>query len=235
MARRGAVIVAAGRGTRMGEDKVWLPLGDLPVVAYSVLAFAGCLARGSLVVVVSPHNLKLGRDLLSRLEVDGTVCSGGQRRQDSVQRGLEAVGDVDLVAIHDGARPLVSRTLIEACYAAAERDGAAVAAVPVRDTLKRVSADGWVGETVDRSGLWAVQTPQTFRADLIRGAYRSLDREVTDDAAAVELLGHPVRVVPGDPRNLKLTTREDLELARALLGLPGVSRRISDPPQEASS
>jgi len=219
MGRRGAVIVAAGRGTRMGEDKVWLPLGDLPVVGYCVRAFAAARSVDQIVLVVSPQNLQRGRELLSSLEVPGVACRGGERRQDSVRQGLNALGDVDLIAIHDGARPLVSTKLIEECYAVAERDGAAVAAVPLRDTVKRISGDGWVLETVDRAGLWAVQTPQVFDARLIRRAYASLQQEVTDDAAAVELLGHPVRVVHGDPRNMKLTTREDLELVRALLGL----------------
>lgn len=204
----------------MGEDKVWLPLGPLPVVAYSLMVFASCPAVGRLVLVVSRGNLERGRDLLSQLGLEGAICQGGERRQDSVQRGLDMLQDVELVAVHDGARPFVTRRLIETCYAAAARDGAAVAAIPVRDTLKRVSTEGWVEETVERSGIWAVQTPQAFRCDLIRAAYRRLDREVTDDAAAIELLGHCVRVVPGDPANVKLTTREDLEVARAL-----VSRR----------
>ncbi len=201
----------------MGEDKVWMRLGPLPVVAHSINAFAECPRVRRIVLVVSRERMEQGRDLVARLGVPAIVCEGGERRQDSVQRGLDAVAESGLVAIHDGARPLVTPALIERCYETAEQDGAAVAAVPVRDTVKRASPDGWVTETLDRSALWAVQTPQVFLVDLIRRAYQRLDREVTDDAAAVELLGHPVRVVPGDPLNLKLTTRDDLVVARALV------------------
>lgn len=215
--RRAAVIVAAGRGTRMGEDKVWLPLGGIPVVAYSLEAFAACPDVEMLVLVVGRDRLEDGRELAARLGISASVTEGGERRQDSVRRGLSLIGEAEIVAIHDGARPLVSPELIEVCYRAAERDGAAVPGIPLRDTVKRVSADGWVVETVDREGLWSVQTPQVFRAELIRRAYEALDGEVTDDAAAVEMMGHPVRVVPGDPLNVKLTTREDLEVARALV------------------
>ncbi len=215
--RRAAIVVAAGRGTRMGEDKVWLPLGGLPVVAYSLKAFAACPGVSRLVLVVGRERVERGRELVSQLGIPATVCEGGERRQDSVQNGLDALGDEEIVAIHDGARPLVTVDLIEACYRAAERDGAAIPAVAVKDTVKRATADLWVAETVDRAGLWAVQTPQVFRTALVRTAYAELDREVTDDSAAVELLGHPVRIVPGDPRNLKLTTPEDLVVARALV------------------
>ncbi len=222
--RREAIVVAAGRGTRMGEDKVWLSLGGLPVVAYSLRAFAAVPSVERLVLVVSPERMGLGRELVARMNLPAVVCPGGERRQDSVRSGLGQIGE-GLVAIHDGARPLVSATLIDACYQAAERDGAAVPAVPIRDTVKRVSPDGWVSETVDRSGLRAVQTPQVFRAELIRMAYEGLDREVTDDAAAVELLGHPVRLVLGDPWNFKLTVREDLEVAEALIDSSSRERR----------
>ena len=206
--RRAAVIVAAGRGTRMGEDKVWLPLGGIPVVAYSLEAFAACPDVETLVLVVGRDRLEDGRELASRLGVPVSVAEGGERRQDSVQRGLSLIGEAEIVAIHDGARPLVSPELIEACYRAAERDGAAVPGVPLRDTVKRVSADGWVVETPDREGLWSVQTPQVFSSELIRRAYTALAGEVPDDAAAVELMG---------PLNVKLTTWEDLEVVRALV------------------
>ncbi len=201
----------------MGDDKVWLPLGSLPVVAYSLKAFAAVSAVRRLVLVVSRERVARGQELVAHLGIPALVCVGGEKRQDSVRNGLDALGDEDLVAIHDGARPLVSAKLIEACYQVAERDGAAIPAVPVRDTVKRASQDLWVTGTVDRSGLWAVQTPQAFRTELIRRAYQQLDRDVTDDAAAVELLGHPVRIVAGDPWNLKLTVRADMVVAQALI------------------
>jgi 2-C-methyl-D-erythritol 4-phosphate cytidylyltransferase len=198
----------------MGADKIWLPLGPLPVLAYSLRAFSPRVSR--LVLVVSRERIADASELISELGILARVCEGGERRQDSVWQGLCAVGDVTLVAIHDGARPLVSGRLIEACFGAAARDGSAVAAVPVRDTLKRSTSDGYVGCTVDRDSLWAAQTPQVFNAELLRRAYRALDGEVTDDAAAVERLGSRVRIVPGDPYNMKLTTREDLDVARVL-------------------
>lgn len=195
------------------------------MVAYSLLAFDACRSMSRLVLVVSAERVERGRALVADLGIPAVVCAGGERRQDSVQAGLGALGEEELVAIHDSARPLIGPTLIDACYEAAERDGAAVPGLPVRDTVKRASADGWVVETVDRTGLWAVQTPQVFRTALIRQAYEQLDREVTDDSAALELLGYPVRIVPGDPKNLKLTTPEDLVVARALLEKPA-SREV---------
>ncbi len=216
---RGAIIVAAGKGTRMGEDKVWLPLADLPVVAYSLKAFAAVPSVSRLVLVVSRERVERGRELVAHLGIPALVCEGGARRQDSVRNGLDALGEAELVAVHDGARPLVKSALIEACFEAAERDGAVVPAVAVRDTVKRASEELWVAETVDRAGLWAVQTPQVFKTELLCRAYDRLDREVTDDSAVVELLGHPVRIVPGDPWNFKLTVPEDMVVARALLGV----------------
>ncbi len=206
----------------MGADKVWLPLGPMPVLAYSLLAFAPHAAR--VVLVVGTDRLKDARTLLLEIGLVATVCEGGERRQDSVLNGLRAAGDAALVAIHDGARPLVSERLIEECFAAAARDGAAIAALPLRDTVKRATATGTVQGTVDREGLWAAQTPQVFRMELIREAYEELADDVTDDAAAVERLGHPVRLVAGDPYNLKLTTRDDLAVARALIRRPGFGR-----------
>ena len=216
--KRSAVIVAAGRGTRMGEDKVWMPLCSMPVVAHSLKAFKACAGVECIILVVGRDKLDRARSLVDGLGVDAIVCEGGNRRQDSVANGLALLDGGGLVAIHDGARPMVTSTLIESCYEEAEIHGAAVAAIPVRDTIKKVTRDGWVYETLDRASLWAVQTPQVFLVDLIRSAYGSLYEEVTDDAAAVERLGHPVKIVQGSPFNLKLTTREDLLLARALMG-----------------
>lgn len=201
----------------MGEDKVWLHLAGLPVLAYSLRAFAASPAVSQIVLVVSPGNLTRASGLLASLEIEAQIREGGDRRQDSVRSGLEAVADATVVAIHDGARPFVSRRLIDDCYRAAEESGAAISAIPVRDTLKRASTDGWVEGTVDRSALWAAQTPQAFRTALLRRAYESVEGEITDEAVAVERLGYRVRIVHGDPSNLKLTSREDLALAEALV------------------
>jgi 2-C-methyl-D-erythritol 4-phosphate cytidylyltransferase len=214
---RAAVIVAAGRGARMGEDKVWLPLGGIPVVAHSIRAFASVATVSGVVVVVGRERLERATALLADMGIDGEVREGGERRQDSVLSGLSAVGGAEVVAIHDGARPLVTAQLIEECFRAAEESGAAIAAVPVRDTVKRASEGGWIEETVDRTGLWAAQTPQAFRVELLRRALEAVQGEVTDEAAALERLGHRVRIVQGEPSNIKLTTREDLALAELLL------------------
>jgi 2-C-methyl-D-erythritol 4-phosphate cytidylyltransferase len=151
---------------------------------------------------------------------------GGKRRQDSVRLGLEALrpgsgqalGECEYVAVHDGGRPLVSSALIGRGLEAARETGAAVPAVPLADTVKEASADGLVVRTLDRRRLWAAQTPQVFRYDLLMRAHREVMADVTDDAGMLEALGLPVRIFPGDRRNIKVTTAEDLELVRAYLG-----------------
>jgi 2-C-methyl-D-erythritol 4-phosphate cytidylyltransferase len=144
------------------------------------------------------------------------VCPGGPRRRDSVRLGLEALGECRWVVVHDGARPLVTAALIEAGLAAAAETGAAIAAVPLADTLKDVAEDGLIRRTLDRRNLWAAQTPQVFDYDLLREAHRLAEGDATDDAALVEALGRRVKVFPGSPRNLKVTTAADLALAQAL-------------------
>ena len=150
------------------------------------------------------------------------AVAGGRERQDSVAAGLRALPeDIEYVVIHDGARPFATTALVERVLAAARRHGAALAAVPVHDTIKRVSPDLFLDGTVDRRALWLAQTPQAFSVGLLREAHaqaRAAGLEATDDAALVEALGHPVRVVPGSRLNFKITTREDLTLARMLIG-----------------
>jgi 2-C-methyl-D-erythritol 4-phosphate cytidylyltransferase len=168
--------------------------------------------------VRSPEEARaaLGTDLSGRV----VLVAGGEERQDSVRRGLEALGDADVVLVHDAARPLVPRRVIDAVIDATLRSGAAVPVVPVADTVKRVESDGAVGETLPRDDLRLAQTPQGFRTGLLRAAYARAEREGfrgTDDASVVERAGGRVVVVPGSPRNLKITTPEDLRLAEALL------------------
>ena len=155
-----------------------------------------------------------------------TTClpavAGGRERQDSVAAGLRALpADIEYVVIHDGARPFATTALVERVLSEARRHGAALAAVPVHDTIKRVSPDLFLDGTVDRRSLWLAQTPQAFSVGLLREAHARAHEaglEATDDAALVEALGHPVRVVPGSRLNFKITTREDLALARLLIG-----------------
>jgi len=216
----GAVVVAAGRSARMGGlDKLFAPLGGRPLLARTLAAFQECAAVRRVVLVLAAENLAQG---LALAEEEGlskvrTVCLGGRRRQDSVWEGLEALGPCDWVVVHDGARPLVTPQLIEEGLAAARETGAAVCALPAQDTVKRVDEQGRVLSTLERRRLWLVQTPQVFRCDILREAHERSRRTATDDAALVERLGYRVQVYPGSPRNLKVTTPEDLALAEALL------------------
>jgi 2-C-methyl-D-erythritol 4-phosphate cytidylyltransferase len=216
----GAVIVAAGRGRRMaGVDKLLAPLAGRPLLVHTLAAFQECEAVQRVVLVMAADRLEEGRELVRAHGFDkvAAVCAGGERRQDSVRAGLEALGPCEWVAVHDGARPLVTARLIEEGLAAARETGAAICAVPVSDTIKEVTASGEVERTVERKGLWLVQTPQVFRYDLLLEAHRAARIEATDDAALVEAMGGRVRVYMGSPRNIKVTTPEDLALAEALV------------------
>jgi 2-C-methyl-D-erythritol 4-phosphate cytidylyltransferase len=216
----GAVIAAAGEGRRMGGiDKVFAPLGGRPALAYVLDAFEECQAISQIIVVVNKDSLKKCRQLIAEKKYAKSieVCAGGKRRQDSVAAGLQKLKDCDWVVIHDGARPLVTRELIEDGLAAAEETGAAVAAVPVTDTIKTAGDDRIVLETPPRQNLWAVQTPQVFRADIILRAYQKTKDEVTDDASLVEALGTRVKLYMGSYDNIKITTAKDLLVAEVLL------------------
>jgi 2-C-methyl-D-erythritol 4-phosphate cytidylyltransferase len=219
----GAIIAAAGSSRRMGGvDKVFAPLGGKPVLARVIDAFAGCGSIDQIVVVVSRKNLARCRQLIAEAGWSKpiAVCAGGRRRQDSVAAGLKRL-DCDWVVIHDGARPLLTSALIERGLRAAKETGAAVAAVPVTDTIKRAESDRIVHQTLLRQNLWAVQTPQVFRYGLISEAYRKAKEEVTDDASLVERLGYKVKLYMGAYDNVKITTPDDLALAELLLGKHG--------------
>jgi len=215
----GAIIVAAGSGSRMGGiDKLFTPVAGRPLLAHSVAAFQGSPVVKRIVLVLAPDNLENGRRLVSEHGFDkAIVCAGGPRRQDSVRLGLEALGGCDYVAVHDGGRPLVSGDLIVRGLKAARQTGAAVPAVPLVDTVKEADPDRIVTRTVDRSRLWAVQTPQVFRYDILWRAHQEVTADVTDDAAMLEALGIPVKLFEGSRRNIKVTTPEDLEIVRALI------------------
>jgi 2-C-methyl-D-erythritol 4-phosphate cytidylyltransferase len=217
-----AIIAAGGSSRRMeGFDKLFAPLGGRPVLARVLDAFEECGNIDRIVVVVSRENLKKAETLVTGTSWPkvSDVVVGGTRRQDSVANGLALLNDCQWVVIHDGARPLVTPRLIEDGLAAAKESGAAVAAVPVKDTIKMAGADNFVVVTPPRDSLWQVQTPQVFRYDILAGAYRNLTQEVTDDAALVERAGIKVKLYPGDERNLKITTPLDLAVAEALLKL----------------
>jgi 2-C-methyl-D-erythritol 4-phosphate cytidylyltransferase len=219
----GAVIVAAGGGSRMrGLDKLFTEVAGKPLLAYAIAPFQKSAAFERIVLVVSRGNLVRGRTLVREhgLSKVSEVTPGGERRQDSVRLGVEALGPCDYVAVHDGARPMADVRLIERGLEAVRETGAAVPAVPLADTVKEVGPGGIVERTVDRTRLWAVQAPQFFRHDLLVRAHGEHPTAVTDDAALLEAMGVPVKIFPGDKRNIKVTTPEDLELVRALLALP---------------
>lgn len=191
-------------------------MAGLPLLAHTVAAFEASSAVERVVLVLREDALERGRALGAErgwTKLAG-VTAGGARRQDSVLAGVKLAG-VDWVLIHDAARPLLTPDVIERGLEAAQTTGAAIAALPVRDTIKRVEGER-IAATVDRTRLWAAQTPQIFRSELIELALQN-DREVTDDAAAVEALGVPVRVFLGSERNFKVTTTSDLALAEAIL------------------
>ena len=216
----GAVIVAAGKSRRMGGvDKLMARLGGEPLLIHATRPFQQCHLVDQIVVVVSDEAEERCRHLITGREWSkvSDICLGGRRRQDSVAAGLGRLRQCHWVIIHDGARPLVTVELIERGLAAAEETGAAVAAVPVKDTIKVAGSDGIVGQTPPRHNLWAVQTPQVFRGDIISEAYRQVADDVTDDASLVEKLGYRVKLYRGSYDNIKITTPEDLAVAEVLL------------------
>ena len=220
--RCSAVVPAAGSSTRMGKDKLLLPLGEQPVLLHTLRALDACPYITEIVVVTREELIvptgQLCRD--AALDKVRKVIVGGATRSHSVLAGLgELSPDAELAAIHDGARPLVSQAVLEAVIRRASECGAAAPAVPVKDTVKR-ARDGLVTATLDRAELRAVQTPQVFQVDLIKTALQKAledGAELTDDCAAVERLGIGVALTEGDYCNLKLTTPEDLAVAEALL------------------
>ena len=217
----GAVIVAAGSASRMGGiDKVMAELDGEPMICRTVRTFQNCDAVKEIVIVTREDLIVPIGDLCRSYDKVKAVVVGGSSRQESVSLGLNALSDkVKLVAIQDGARPLITWEVIDRTIRAAHNYGAAAPAVPVKDTIKVVQG-GIVKETPDRSTLKAVQTPQVFDLNLLRGALKKAKEdgaEVTDDCSAVERLGMSVKIVEGDERNIKVTTPMDLKIARMLL------------------
>lgn len=220
-ARTGAILVAAGSSQRMrGVDKLLHQLDGRPLIAFSIAALAASNDIDELVVVASNANFDAVSAIVSQLSPGSRVVLGGARRRDSVRIGLEALPAAKYVLVHDAARPLVNEALIEAAVQGAKKSGAAICAVPVHDTIKR-GVEGVIVETVDRSSLYQAQTPQAFRRDLLLRAHEQDAGDATDDAALVERLGVAVHLVPGSPRNIKVTTPDDLHVAEALLQRAG--------------
>lgn len=216
-----AVIVAAGSSSRMnGTNKILTVVERLPVICRTVDAFDRCAAIDEIVVVAQPELMEKVSRYLAAYKKMRIVVPGGATRTASVMAGLAAVSDkTQLVAVHDGARPLVTDAVITRTVAKAEKFAAAAPAVRVKDTIK-VSSDGTVDETPDRAKLFAVQTPQVFDRDLLEAALQNAQEQglaLTDDCSAVEALGMPVQLTDGDEENIKLTTPLDLELAALII------------------
>ena len=223
-----AIIVAAGTSQRMGFDKLFADLGGRPVVAWSVAAFQACAAVDGIVLVTRPEKQEIFHELA---RTEGwtklrAVLPGGTQRHLSVWNGLQTLAAEGTaggyVAVHDGARPLVTPDIITRCLDLARTAGAACCASPVTDTLKRADAHGRIASGVDRTNLWAMQTPQIFAADALVQAYRAVmdaGEAVTDETSALERIGQPVALLDSGDFNLKITYPQDLELARHLLAM----------------
>lgn len=221
------VIVAAGKSERMGPevDKAFLSLGTKPVLAYSLIAFEKCIDIDGVILIVRKDRLDSARAMVQLFGCSKVkkIDAGGASRQLSVKIGLSHLNhEVNIVAVHDGARPCITPVTISDTIASAKKFGSGVAAVKITDTVKEVKKGLVVSKTIDRTMLWAVQTPQTFKVDLLKSAFDAVNKKkltVTDEASAVELVCHDVRLVPAVLSNIKITVPDDLTLAAALMKL----------------
>lgn len=220
-----AIIPAGGVGRRMGlpVPKQFSELSGIPILVRTIRAFMRVESIREIILAVPEDHIRQSREMAERFGLDRVtrVVPGGATRQDSVLAGLDSLsGDIELVVVHDGVRPFVKPDLIAACIKAAERDGAAIAAIPVQDTLKAVSKENRIAETVSRTGLWQAQTPQVARMLLLRAAFDTAKRDGfvgTDEASLLERIGCTVTVVEGSRENIKITCPDDLLTAEALL------------------
>ncbi len=219
-----AILPAAGHGSRMGagQNKLRLALLGRPVLAYTLEAFENCPSIDEVILVANEQDIFLYRELVkdAGFQKVKTILRGGETRAQSVHIGVLAAEDASVVVIHDGARPLVTPEILEKTIAGSRETGAAIAAVPVIDTIKRAEG-GTICETPRREELWQAQTPQVFRRELLLSALENASDAVTDDASAVELAGVRVRLVEANRENIKLTTPFDLLVAEAVLRARG--------------
>lgn len=227
MEKVGVVIVAGGNGTRMGSDikKQYIKLNNKEILAHTIEAFNKCNLIDDIVVVVGENEMAfVENEICKHYGYDKVrkVVAGGKERQDSVYNGLQSIAkDTAYVMVHDGARPFVTEAIIERGLDGAKEKGAAIMAVPVKDTIKECTIeDGRVENTPMRQKLWSIQTPQIFKYNILINAYnyvREHTLQVTDDSMAVEAFGEKVYIVEGEYTNIKLTTPEDIVLAKALI------------------
>jgi len=221
-----AIIVAGGNGVRMEHHlrKQYIMLGDRPILSHTVEIFTACDLVHNIILVIPKGDAEYCKtDVINHVKNAGKVkmVTGGEDRQDSVYSGLKAVEDKNgIVLIHDGVRPFVRMDLVKTLIEGAEKEGACIPGIPAFDTLKKVNGFGMIDETVEREGLYLAQTPQAFQYSLIRKAHDAAKNEAfsgTDDASLAERLGFPVRLIQGRLDNIKITTKEDLKLANAIL------------------
>jgi 2-C-methyl-D-erythritol 4-phosphate cytidylyltransferase len=221
-----AIIVAAGKGTRMHDSvrKQYIKLGGIPVLRLTLNIFDRCQQVNRIILVVPKEDFDFCRDDILRpaqLQKDMRLVAGGLERQDSVYNGLQVIEPDDgIVVIHDGVRPFLRQKHLVACIAGAVEFGACIIGTPAFDTVKQVNAKNEIVQTQTRDTLWLAQTPQAFQVKLIKKAHETAKQDEyvgTDDAALVERLGQTVKIIPGSRNNIKITSQEDLELARAIM------------------
>ena len=239
-----AIIVAAGQGIRMGNSvpKQYLMLGDHPILVHSLMAFSLCRLVDNLYLVIPESDMDYCRQKIVwplKLGIDIKLVPGGPQRQLSVYNGLRKIEDRQgIVVIHDGVRPFVTPDLIRICVQGAKETGACIPAVPVADTLKKVNRSGLINHTVAREGVWQAQTPQAFAYELITQAHEKARVDgfiASDDALLVERLGAKVKIVTGNRNNLKITTPEDLRIARAMITFDRMNEQIEDQPDNCKN
>ena len=218
-----AVIPAAGSGKRMHTKKQFLEISGTPVLAITVSVFEECQSIDEIIVAATREDLERTREILKDFKKVKSVVEGGDERQDSVYNCISTISkesDDDLVVIHDAARPLVTKEMITSAVIEAKVSKAVVVGVPSKDTVKTVSEDNKIMETLDRKSIWLVQTPQVFSMQLIKQAYeraQKLNYRATDDSKLVERLGNAVKIIMGSYENIKITTIEDVTMAEAIL------------------
>ncbi len=216
----GAIIVSAGLSTRMqGIDKSGFQIDGVPLLVHTARVFQFTTAIDEISLVVREDQILSIQQLIEEYSLTKVkaVCIGGKTRRDSVKIGLESLSSVSWIVVHDGARPLVTKDLIIQGLDMAKKTGASTAGIPLKDTLKTVSSKSMVVETLDRNSIVLVQTPQTFRREILEKAHQEFSGEAVDDAVMVEKLGIPVFVYPGLNSNIKITTPEDLKFLKVLM------------------
>jgi 2-C-methyl-D-erythritol 4-phosphate cytidylyltransferase len=231
-----AVIVSAGKGHRFieGKKKQFYFLEGKPILAHTLEKFESCPLVRSVFLVVGQEDMDYCmKEVVEKFQFQkiSQIVPGGKRRQESVKNGIDALPkDSEIVAIHDGVRPFITRTMIEDSIHSAVRNGAVVFAMPVKETIKMSNPDGTVLKTLDRESLWQIQTPQTFQVNIIKEAYYRATKDGfigMDDATLVERIGGKVHILPGSYANIKITTPEDLSLASLLLRMNTLAREDS--------